>query len=326
MHFEQLNHSQKNSEQSQRAVFGKTLVELGKIHPNLVVLDADLSSSTKTDLFARAFPARFINVGIAEQNMIGIAIGLADAGKIPIVSGFTCFTLSRGWDMIRAAASDHHPVKLCTTHAGLSPDLDGGSHQALEDLALMGTIPDIEIYCPADPREIRPMLDQMLVYRGVSYLRLMRNPLPGLWTESNFPDNYSPTQPHLIYETHGDMVDITLFSTGSMSCYFPPIISQLQNAQKSVRCIHLGKIRPLSPKSLLPFWEKSKSIVTLEEHNVAAGFGAQLARIISQRHAIRILNIGIHDRVGQTGTIPELFDAYQLSPEKIANRILEWIH
>jgi transketolase len=325
--FPSINWNLVPADKSLREEFGRCLVDLGKSFPNLVVVDADLSSSTKTDLFAKAFPTRFFNLGIAEQNMVGVAMGLASSGKIPVVSGFTCFTIARAWDFIRAAAYDELPLKICTTHAGLSPDLDGGSHQALEDLSLIAAIPNSTIFCPADPKEVLGILNTMMQRPGFCYLRLMRNATPWVWatnppTNADFDD---PSKPKLIFESEPGHVDITIISTGSMTSFLPGIFKPLIEAQLSIRAIHLSQIKPLSYEILKPICNATRKLVTLEEHNVIAGFGAQIGRVISEKHPLPILTIGVQDRFGQTGSLSQLYHEYGLDPLSISQQILAWI-
>lgn len=305
---------------SLREKFGDVLLHLGKDKKEIVVLDADLSASTMTSNFSKKFPNRFFNVGIAEQNMLGMAMGLASTGKIPIVSGFTCFTIGRAWEFIKAAAYDNLPVKICTTHSGLSSGKDGATHQSLEDLALIGSIPMTRIYCPCDPSEIQPMMERMIHEPGVGYLRLMRNPLPTLWeAEHAFSDDFVET----IQQSSENEVDITIFSTGSMSAFVPEVISILQDHELSIRAMHVGRIKPLAPDFLEKYIAKTGLIVTIEEHNVTSGFGAQLSRLICEKMPARILSLGINDVFGQSGTQDELYEAYGLKPFQITKRILE---
>lgn len=310
------------AKKSLRQQFGATLKDLGTKNKAIVVLDGDLSSSTQTKIFGAAFPERFFNVGIAEQNMVGIANGLASSGKIAIASGFTSFTVGRGWEFIRLAAHDQLNVKICTTHAGLSNSRDGSSHQTVEDLALMLTIPGTRVYCPCDPLEIDPMLSEMIAEPGVCFLRMMRDPMPWVWNTAKFLK--SPFI-EMLYESSPDTVDVTIFSTGSMSCYNPKIAQLLEQKEIKARSVHLGRIKPLSEKSLELYLERTRVIITLEEHNIICGFGAMLCRIIAKLHPKPTLALGIQDRFGQSGKVEELYQEYGLTPEQIAQQILDFL-
>ncbi|HME56286.1 MAG TPA: transketolase C-terminal domain-containing protein [Candidatus Lokiarchaeia archaeon] len=303
---------------SLRERFGDVLSNLGDENEQIVVLDADLSASTMTCKFGKKFPDRFFNAGIAEQNMMGMAMGLASTGKIPIVSGFTCFTVGRAWEFIKAAAYDDLAVKICTTHSGLSSGKDGGTHQSLEDLSLIASIPNTRIYCPCDPSEIQPMLEKMIAEPGVGYLRLMRNSLPLLWkAEHVFSDDFIET----IQQSSENITDITIFSTGSMSAFMPEVISILQEQGLTIHAMHVGRIKPLLPNCIEQCIGKTRLIVTVEEHNVINGFGAQLSRLACEKMPARIITIGIDDKFGQSGSQDELYEAYGLKPCQIANKI-----
>jgi transketolase len=329
-----INHDLKPANSSLRDAFGKTLIRIGEKYKNLVVFDVDLSSSTKTEVFSQQYPDRFFNIGIAEQNMTGIAMGMAAVGKISVISGFTCFTIGRAWEFIRAAAYDHLPLKVCTTHAGLSPDLDGGSHQALEDLSLMASIPGVHIFCPADPIEIEVILHKMMEIEGVCYLRLMRNALPWVFNpekKEDFITNYNPLCPYVTFESkisNSEKFDITIMSTGSMTSFYPKIIAQLMNQHISSRVIHFPCIKPINNDMVRGFCNQTNHVVTIEEHNIPAGFGAQMGVIINQiskKNRLPILNIGVKDRFGQSGSIEQLYQEYGLDPISIANQILHWL-
>ena len=282
-----------------------------------MVLDADLSSSTKTKYFREKFPKRFFNIGIAEQNMIGIARGLACSGKIPIISGFSCFTIGRAWEFIKMAAYDELSLKICTSHSGLSNGKDGASHQMLEDLSLLLSIPNVRIFCPSDPIELQIMLKYMISSPGVTYVRLMRNVLPWVWSKNHrFQEDFIEK----LYETSSGIVQITIFSTGSLTTFAPSIIQELEKRNYIVRVIHIGQIKPINEKKIAEFASKTKIIITLEEHNIIAGFGAALSRIISKIKPKPLLSIGINDSFGQTGTMSELYTEYGLDiPSIILN-------
>ena len=173
--YSNLNMNMEMAPKALRQAFGAKLKELGSSKPEIVVLDADLSSSTQTKGFAEEFPDRFFNIGIAEQDMVGIANGFAVSNKIPVISGFTCFTIGRAWEIIHTAAYDHLPIKICTTHAGLSNGRDGGSHQALEDLSTMAALGGTQIFTPCDPVECAQMLEYLVDQPGVCYMRMTEN-------------------------------------------------------------------------------------------------------------------------------------------------------
>jgi len=307
---------------SLRQQFGAVLKEYGKKKTNLVVLDADLSSSTNTKAFGEAYPDRFFNVGIAEENLIGIANGLACSNKISVVSGFTCFTIGRAWEFIRTAAYDHLPLKICTTHAGISNGKDGGSHQSVEDLSLIAAMPGTTIFCPSDPQELEQMFPYVLEHPGVCFLRMYRDALPWVWPKDY---KFTPNQPQLLYESTTDNVDITICSTGSMTCFTPQLISELEKQKFSIRILHFGMIKPLQQAEIDKWMAKTKVVVTLEEHNILAGFGAQLSRCIALKNPHPTLTLGINDQFGQSGNLDELYEEYHLSRKQILADIQNWL-
>ena len=308
---------------SLREQFGITLKEIGGKNENIVVLDADLSSSTRTKYFAQAYPERFFNIGIAEQNMIGVAMGLANSGKISVVSGFSCFTIGRAWEYIRSAAFDNLPVKICTSHAGLSASQDGGSHQALEDISLMSVIPGVRIFCPCDPIETDQMLRYLIQQPGVYYLRLMRLNMPWVWSKNY---KFEPNHPDLVYESKDDDVKVTIFSTGSMTCYTPPIANLLVKKGYSIRIVHFGTVKPLNQEQIRKYCSKTELLVTMEEHNTYTGFGSQISRVVSEINPCALLVLGIDDQFGQSGNIDQLYERYNLTPTKIVSQIINKIN
>lgn len=298
------------SEPALRDTFGKYLVEIGKTNSNLVVLDCDLSSSTKTSEFAKTFPERFFNVGIAEQNMLGIAMGFSISGKIPLVSGFTIFTIGRAWEFIRMACHDNLNLKIVTTHGGIVGE-DGSTHNSFEDLSLMAALPNLKILIPADNIELVQILDYALKNEGPYYIRLPRGSFPKIHDNRY---KFSLGKPDVIKKGN----DICLIGTGYgsiLALEAAPIIEKKLNI--SIKVINLPNIKPIDEKCLIKEIFDLNGIVIIEEHNVYCGVGSIIARIISTYHPIPIKFIGINDCFGQSGERSILLNEHGLNLKNI---------
>ena len=302
------------SELELRDIFGNFLVENGDKFNNLVVLDADLSLSTKTYYFAEAFPNRFFNMGIAEQNMLGAAIGFAISGKIPVISGFSIFTTARAWEFIRLACHDNLNIKLITTHSGFVGE-DGSTHHALEDISLMATLPNMTVIVPADNIELVQMLEYAFNTNGPFYVRLPRGAFPKIH-DNNYI--FSIGKPDLLKD--GD--DICLIGTGYGSnlalCSVPKIEKKLKI---SIKVINLSSIKPIDKDSLIKEIKNVKGIVVIEEHNIYCGVGSILSRIFSETHPIFTRFIGINDSFGQSGTRESLLNFYNINSNNLFKEI-----
>lgn len=280
-----------------RDQFGDSLVEWGARDPNLVVLDADLSASTRTSRFAARYPTRFFNMGIAEENMVGVGTGLALAGKTVVVSGFTIFTLGRAWDFIRAAAYDAVPLKICTTHAGFGPGYDGATHQCLEDLALMCSLPNVQVLVPADARETRLVMDHVLSTPGLFYVRLGRNPVPAVTPADAM---FTPGRNRAL--TPGG--DVTIFALGRPVGIALEAARLLEADHVRARVVDLCQVKPLDAADLARHVEGARLAVVVEDHNQLTGVGVQVA---ARLHApggdanIPVELLGIPDTFGQSG-------------------------
>ena len=307
------------SEPALRDTFGNYLVEIGKKYQNLVVLDCDLSSSTKTSEFAKTFPKRFFNVGIAEQNMVGIAMGLSISGKIPIVSGFTIFTTGRAWEFIRMVCHDNLNLKIVTTHGGIVGE-DGSTHNSFEDLSLMAALPNLKILIPADNIELVQILDFMLKNEGPYYIRLPRGSFPKIHDNRY---KFSLGTPDVIKKGN----DICLIGTGYgsiLALEAAPVIEKKLNV--SIKVINLPNIKPIDEKGLIKEIYGLKGIVLIEEHNVYCGVGSIIARIISANHPIPIRFIGINDSFVQSGERSILLNEYGLNIENITTSVNKLIN
>ncbi len=302
------------SEPPLRDTFGNFLVDVGKINNKIIVLDADLSASTRTNKFAQKFPSRFFNMGIAEQNMVGVALGFAISGKIPVVSGFSIFTIGRAWEFIRIACHDNLNVKIITTHGGIVGE-DGSTHNALEDLSLMTSLPNLSVLIPSDNIELVQILEYAFKTEAPIYIRLPRNSFPKIHS-----NNYKFTigKPDILKEGK----DICLIGTGYGSVLaFNSALSIEKEMNLSVKVINLPTVKPIDEKSLLNEIKAIKRIVIIEEHNVYCGFGSIISRIISKNDPKIIGFIGINDIFVQSGDRETILNAYKLNKQELLRQI-----
>lgn len=302
---------------STRQAYGEALVELGQENKNIVVLDADLSKSTKTDLFKKAFPERHINVGIAEADLIGTAAGFAACGKIPFASSFAMFAAGRAFEQIRnTVAYPKLNVKIAPSHAGISVGEDGGSHQSVEDIAIMRAIPGMVVLCPCDAIETKKMIFAAAEYEGPVYIRMGR-----LDVETVLEENYE-FQIGLA-NTLRDGKDVTIVSCGLMTQEALKAADILAKEGISVRVINSGSIKPLDGESILKAAQETKFIVTAEEHSVIGGLGAAVSEFLAETHLTLVKKVGIYDVFGQSGKGQELLEKYELTAEKLVAVIRE---
>lgn len=300
-----------------REAYGEALVELGKINENVVVLDADLSGSTKTSMFKKAFPERHFNVGIAEADLIGTAAGFAACGKTAFASTFAMFAAGRAFEQIRnTVVYPKLNVKIAPTHAGISVGEDGGSHQSVEDIAIMRAIPGMVVLSPADAVETKKMVFAAAEYDGPVYIRMGRLNVPVL-----FDDNYDFQIG--IANTLRDGKDVTIASTGLMTAEALKAAEELEKEGISVRVINVGTIKPLDGETILKAAEETKFIVTAEEHSVIGGLGSAVSEFLSEVHPTKVKKVGIYDKFGQSGTGEELLQKYELTAEKLISVIKE---
>lgn len=302
-----------------RDTFGNFLVDIGKINKNIVVLDADLSSSTRTFKFSKEFPDRFFNMGVAEQNMVGTAIGFAISGKIPVVSGFSIFTTGRAWEFIRFACHDNLNMKIITTHGGIVGE-DGSTHNALEDLSLMTTLPNLTVLIPSDNIELLKILEYIFNKDGPIYIRLPRASFPTIHNEDY---HFSIGKPDILKD--GD--DICLIGTGYGSILALESAMNIEKKLKiSIKVINLPSIKPIEKNTFINEIKNVKGIVVIEEHNIYCGVGSILARIISENNPVPLKFIGIDNSFIQSGNRDQLLNAYSLNEKHIKQKIIDLLN
>jgi len=296
--------------------FGKALVELGEGNEDLVVLDPDVSPSTKTHYFAERFPDRFLKVGISEQDMIGIAAGLAASGKVPVACGFAFFTAGRAWDQIaNSVALPNLNVKIVATHSGLSPYADGGSHQSFGDVALMRVLPNMNVVVPADAIDTVKALEAILRIRGPAYLRLGRGTIPQVHEEDS---NFTFGKASLIR----DGADATIIANGVMVAVSIEAAGSLAEDGVDVRVVDMHTVKPIDEKSILGAARETGAIVTAEEHSVLGGLGGAVSEVLSQRIPTPVQMVGISDRFGESSRdYWSLLARHGLTAERVAEAV-----
>ncbi|WP_270940673.1 transketolase family protein [Romboutsia lituseburensis] len=303
-----------------REAYGKALVQLGKENENIVVLDADLSKSTKTGDFAKEYKERFINVGIAEQNLMGLSAGLASYGKIPFASTFAVFATGRAFEIIRnSICYPNLNVKIAATHAGITVGEDGGSHQSIEDIALMSSLPNMTVIVPADEAETVQVIKEAARINGPVYIRLGR-----LAAEDIFDENYKFEVGKGVAVKEGN--DITIVTTGLTTNIALEAAKELENDNVNVRVIHMPTIKPIDEEILIKAAKETKCIITFEEHSIIGGLGDRVCSVTSLKSPVKVRKVGIEDTFGQSGTPKELLQHYGLTKENIKNVVMEEIN
>lgn len=302
-----------------RDAYGETLAALGAENGDIVVLEADLSGSTKTSLFARKFPERFFNMGIAEANMVGTAAGLAAAGKVPFLSTFAIFAVGRAWEQVRqSVAYPKANVKVVATHGGITVGEDGGSHQSVEDVAIMRAVPNMTVIVPADGVETRAAIRAAAATKGPFYIRLGRNKVPTI-----FPED------HVFQVGKGNLLrpgtDVTIVATGLMTAVALAAAEQLAAEGVSARVVHIGTIKPLDEEILVTAARETGAIVTAEEHSIIGGLGGAVAELLSEKCPVPVRRLGINDRFGTSGKAEELLKYFGLTAENLASVVRETV-
>lgn len=300
-----------------RNAYGEALVKLGKVNKDVVVLDADLTKSTMTTFFQKEFPKRHLNMGIAEANMMTTAAGIATTGKIPFASTFAVFAAGRAFDQIRnSIAYPKLNVKICPTHAGVSLGEDGGSHQSIEDIALMRVLPGMVVLSPADAVETEKMVFAIADYNGPVYMRLGRLAVPIL-----FDENYKFEIGKAKLMKDGN--DVAIIATGLLVYEALRASEILAEKGISARVINMSTIKPLDEETVLKAAKECKFIVTSEEHSIIGGLGSAVSEYLSENYPTKVIKHGVNDIFGQSGEGNEMLDKYGLRAENIVEIVLK---
>ena len=300
-----------------RESYGNALVEVGKEHEDLIVLDADLAGATKTGIFKKAFPERHWDVGIAEANMTGIAAGLATCGKVPFISSFAMFAAGRNFEQVRNSIGyPHLNVKIGATHAGISVGEDGATHQCLEDIALMRTIPGMVVINPADDVEARAAVHAAYDHVGPVYLRFGRLPVPVFNDEAAYK-----------FEIGKGIVlkDVTIFATGL--CVNETVEAEKMLAKDGIdaEIINIHTIKPIDRELVVKSALKTGKVVTVEEHSVIGGLGSAVCDVLCEEAPTKVLKIGVNDVFGESGPALELLHKYELDAEGIYKKVKAFV-
>ena len=305
------------SKKSIRGAFGEELAELGKLHSEIVALDADLSGSTQTSIFAKQFPDRFFNVGIAEQDMITTALGLSLEGFVPFAATFAVFATGRTYDQIRnSVCYQKANVKIIGAHGGITVGEDGASHQALEDVALMRCLPNMTVIVPSDYNQAREAVRYAYKHDGPVYIRLSRINVPEIYDEK-----YSFNFPKANVIKTG--TDLTILSCGDIFSEVMKAAEILEQNGINAEVINVPFIKPLDNETIIKSISKTGLGVTVENHSVIGGLGSAVCECLAENYPAKIVRFGINDSFGQSGTPKELLKYYELDAESIANRIIE---
>jgi transketolase len=295
-----------------RDTYGETLAALGHEYKNLVVLDADLSASTKTCTFCKAFPDRFINCGVAEQDLIGVAAGLAAFGKIVFASTFAVFATGRAWDQIRTSvAYPRLNVKIVATHGGITTGEDGVTHQAMEDIAIMRALPNMTIIVPADAVETGQAIRALAKAHGPAYVRLNRPKVPVI----NQNENYSFTIGKAVELARGK--DLTIIATGIMVKSALEAATILTKEGISAKVINMHTIKPLDCEAILRSAKETGAVVTAEEHSIIGGLGGAVAEVICENYPVPVVRVGMKDMFAESGKPEALLEKYGMTPQEI---------
>ena len=298
-----------------RDAYGNALLKLGETNSDVVVLDADLSKSTKTAGFAKKYPERFFQMGIAEADMMATAAGLAASGKIPFASTFAIFASGRAYDQVRNSIGyPHLNVKIAATHAGITVGEDGGSHQSIEDLTLMRVIPGMVVLSPADAVEAEKLVLAAAEYNGPVYIRLGREAVPVI-----FDENYQPKIGEAVRLAEGDAA--TICATGVMTPKALEAVEQLKAEGISVRLLNIHTIKPLDEKQILFAAQETGAIVTVEEHSFMGGLSGAVAEVVVRNNPVPMEFVAVNDRFGQSGIPSLLMNEYGLTTEAIISAV-----
>ena len=303
-----------------RAGFGRGLRAAGESNESIVALCADLTDSTQMNLFRDAFPKRFIEVGVAEQNLVTVAAGMARAGKIPFTSSYAAFSPGRNWEQIRTtAALNNQPVKIIGSHAGLYTGKDGATHQMLEDIALMRVLPNMVVIAPGDSIEAEKATRAIAENGKPSYLRLAREKTPVFSTDT------SPFEIGKAYVLRAG-TDVSLMGTGTMTYQLLAAANILGDNGINAEVVHIPTIKPLDEQTVLTSARKTGRVVTAEEAQINGGFGGAVAELLSEQLPTPLRRIGMPDHFGESGNPPELLDKFGMTAEKIAESVKDFVH
>ena len=303
-----------NNKKATRQSYGEALLELGKENEKIVVFDADLSEATKTKLFAKEFPNRFFDMGIAEQNMMSTAAGMATCGKIPYASTFAIFAAGRAYDQIRnSICYPNLNVKICATHAGITVGEDGATHQMIEDISLMRTLPNMTVISTSDDVETKWAVKEISKIEGPVYLRLSRLATPIIYNESQKFEIGKAIQ-------IGDGTDGTIFATGVTVSEALKAQESLKEKGINVRVVDIHTIKPIDKEMIIKCAKETKKLVSIEDHNIIGGLGSAISEVLTEEYPAKLTRLGINDTFGKSGKAEELMKYFGITAKDIVNQ------
>ena len=297
-----------------RQSYGEALRDLGQKNQNVVVLDADLASATKTGIFAKEFPDRFFDMGIAEQNMLGVAAGLSTCGKISYASTFAVFAAGRGYDQIRnSICYPNLNVKIGATHAGITVGEDGATHQMIEDISLMRTLPNMTVISPSDDTQTRWIVEEVSKIKGPVYMRLCRLATPVIYENTEKFEIGKAIQ-------IGEGTDATIFSTGVTVSEALKAQEQLEQQGINVRVIDMHTIKPIDKEMIIKSAKETKRLISIEDHSIIGGLGSSIAEVLAEEYPCKLERMGIKDVFGKSGNAQELLEYFKIDSNAIIEK------
>ena len=307
----------KEEKKATRQSYGETLEKLGEKYSDIVVLDADLATATKTINFAKKFPERFFDMGIAEANMMSTAAGMATTGKVPFASTFAVFAAGRSYDQIRnSICYPNLNVKICATHSGITVGEDGATHQMLEDISMMRTLPNMKVLSPADDIETKWAIEEAYKQKGPVYVRLSRLATPIIYDENQKFEFGKMIQ-------IGNGIDATIFASGDVlaeALKAKEILAKTKGID--IRVVDVHTIKPIDEEMIVKCAKETKRLISIEDHNVIGGLGSAISEVLTSKYPAKLERIGINDEFGRSGKAEELVEFYGLSAEKIVEKFL----
>ena len=299
-----------------REGYGEKLAELGEQNKNIVVFDADLSGATKTSIFAKKFPERFFDMGIAEQDMMSTAAGMATFGKIPFVSTFAMFAAGRPYDQIRnSICYPNLNVKICATHSGVTVGEDGATHQMLEDISLMRGLSNMTVMCTSDDTQTRWAVEEIAKMQGPVYLRLCRLATPIIYDENQKFEFGKAT-------VIGEGTDATVFATGAVVSEAIKAKEELEKQGINIRVVDIHTIKPIDKETIVKCAKETKKLISIEDHSIIGGLGTAISEVLIEEYPTKLIKMGIKDEFGKSGKATELLEYYGLTAKHIIDKIV----
>ena len=304
-----------NIRKATRESYGEALLELGKENKNVVVFDADLSSATKTSIFAKEFPERFFDMGIAEQNMMSTAAGMSTCGKIPYVSTFAVFAAGRAYDQIRnSICYPNLNVKICATHAGITVGEDGATHQMIEDISLMRTLPNMTVISTSDDTQTKWAVKEISKIQGPVYLRLARLATPKIYEENQKFEIGKAIQ-------IGDGIDATVFATGVTVAEALKAQEILKEKGIEIRVVDIHTIKPIDKEMIIKCAKETKRLISIEDHSIIGGIGSAISEVLTEEYPAKLERMGIKDTFGKSGKAEQLMQYFGITAKDIVEKL-----